>query len=81
MKLLLYLDKIRFKRCVKPRNALPGVDPDLVTFDDGNPSAFGTVGYALFELDDSSDDKYSASLVMSKAKLGPPCSHLGNIQK
>ena len=74
--MLLCLDNVKFKRCVKPANALPGVDPDLVTFDDGNPFAFGTVGYALFELDDTSDDKYSACLIMSKAKLGP-LAHIG----
>ena len=74
--MLLYLDTVKFKRCVKPADALPGVDPDLVTFDDGNPSVFGTVAYALFEVDGTSDDKYAASLLMSKAKLGP-LAHIG----
>ena len=78
--MLTAVDDIKFKRCLKPENALPDEDPDLVTFNDGNPDAFGVSAYILYKLDDSSQDKYAASLVMSKAKLGP-IAHLGETSR
>ena len=66
--MLLQVDQIKFCRCVKPINADPNIDPDLVTFGDGNPEAFGAVSYVLFTLTDGSR---SAHLLISKAKLSP----------
>ena len=67
---------ISLKRCIKPPNIVHGVDPDLVTFDDGNPSVFGTNAYALFKTNRQSSEKYTALLIMLKAKLGP-LAHIG----
>ena len=75
--MLLEVEKIKFRRCVKPENADPTIDPDLITFCDGNPEAFGVVGYVLFTLIDGTR---SASLLMSKAKLGP-LSHKGETSR
>ena len=74
--MLLHLDKIEIKRCIKLPNIIPEMDPDLVTFNDGNPSVFGTVGYTQFETDNLAEKKYTASLLMSKAKL-EPIAHIG----
>jgi len=66
--MLLDLDNIRFSRCIKPKNSDENILPDLVTFSDGNPDAYGVVSYAVFTLKDSSK---VANFLMSKAKLGP----------
>ena len=66
--LLLEVEKVKFDRCVKPVGANADVDPDLVTFCDGNPDAFGVAAYAMYELENGGKQ---ATLLMSKAKLGP----------
>ena len=66
--MLLKLDLVKFVRSFKPDNADPNIHPDLVTFNDGNPDAFGAVAYALWTLTDSTR---VARLIMSKAKLAP----------
>ena len=66
--MLLKLADIKFTRCVKPPDVDPNIDPDLITFNDGNPDAYGVVAYILFTLNGGGK---SASLLMSKAKLGP----------
>jgi len=75
--MLLEVDKIKFQRCLKPKDVDPDIDPDLITFCDGNPEAFGVVGYILFTLLDGSR---SATLLMSEAKLGP-ISHKGETSR
>ena len=76
-KMLLSLDKVKFRICVKPPNVVPGTEPNLITFNDGNPLVFATMAYTLFKVNDQSDDrKYVASLLMFKAKLGP-LAHIG----
>ena len=59
---------IRFARSMKPENTDPDFHPQLVTFSDGNPEAFGTVAFALWML---LDGKRKVTLIMSKGKLGP----------
>ena len=49
--LLLEVEKVKFARCFKPPGAA-NVDPNLVTFCDGNPDAFGVAAYVVFELED-----------------------------
>ena len=66
--MLLNLDMIRFVRSFKPYGVDPNVDPDLITFEDENPDAFGAVAYALWTLTDSTK---VVRLIMSKAKLAP----------
>ena len=66
--LLIEVEKVKFARCVKPPGAATNVDPNLVTFCDGNPDAFGVAAYVVFELDDGGK---TSNLLMSKAKLGP----------
>ena len=73
--MLLGLDQVKFDRCFKPINAVG--DPSLVTFDDGNPDAFGVCAYALYDLE---NDDRSAGLMMAKAKLGP-LTHKGETVK
>ena len=50
--MLLSLDEIKFRRCIKPPNVVPGTKTDLITFNDGNLSVYATVAYALFEVTD-----------------------------
>ena len=66
--MLLKLELIKFVRSFKPDGADPSVDPDLITFEDGSPDAFGAVAYALWTLTDSTK---VVKLIMSKAKLAP----------
>ena len=73
--MLLQVEKITFDRCVKAIGAVG--DPDLVTFNDGNPDAFGVAAYAVYDLENG--DR-SAALLMSKAKLGP-LTHKGETVK
>ena len=66
--MLLQLNCIKFPRCVKPENCDMNILPDLVTFNDGNPDAYGVVAYVLWTLNDG---QKVSNLLMSKAKLGP----------
>ena len=66
--MLDYLKNVTFPRSVKPNDADPMVMPELVTFSDGNESAYGTVAYVLWTLLDGTK---KASLFISKAKLAP----------
>ena len=66
--LLLQLESIKFPRSFKPENTDPEIPPDLITFEDGNPDAFGCVAYALWTMIDGSRE---ARLIMAKAKLSP----------
>ena len=71
------LKDVKFRRSVKPRNVKVGTKPKLVTFGDGNPDSYGTVAYALWELDNGMKE---ANLMMAKARLGP-VTHLGETVK
>ena len=64
--MLMKLEEIKFPRSFKPDCVDPNIDPDLVTFSDGNPHAFGTVAYVIWTLEDGSRQ---SRLVGSKAKL------------
>ena len=66
--MLLRLEMIKFTRSFKPDGADLNIDPDLVTFEDGNPDAYGAVAYALWTLSDSTK---VVRLIMSKVKLAP----------
>ena len=46
--MLIKLESITFSRSFKPENVDVNVCPDLVTFSDGNPHAFGTVAYVVW---------------------------------
>ena len=75
--MLLMLEDIRFPRCIIPHNSVGKVKPDLVTFNDGNPNAYGVVAYAVFTLEDG---HRAARFLMAKAKLGP-LTHKGETVK
>ena len=62
------LKSIKFPRSMKPVDADNSIKPDLITFSDGNPDAFGTVAYSIWTLEDGSKE---IKLIMSKAKLSP----------
>ena len=64
--MLSKLDEVKFNRCFKPVGAVG--DPSLVTFNDGNPDAFGVCAYALYDLENGG------------AKLGP-LTHKGGTVK
>ena len=67
-RILNSLEETRFARSMKPVRTNPDIKPTLVTFSDGNPDAYGTVAYAIWTL---LDGNKVATLIMSKAKLGP----------
>ena len=52
--MLMRVEEIKFPRSFKPDCVDPNIDPDLVTFSDGNPHAFGTVAYVIWTLEDGS---------------------------
>lgn len=66
--MLLKLETIHFPRSFKPENVDTNIKPDFCTFNDGNPDAYGTVGYARWTLTDGSK---ACSLLLSKSHLGP----------
>ena len=76
--MLLQLDLVKFVRSFKPVGTDPDIAPDSVTFEDGNPDAFGAVAYALWTMADSTK---VARLIMSKAKLAPIVKKGGNCQE
>ena len=61
--MVMRLEEIKFPRSFKPDCVDANIDPDLVTFSDGNPHAFGTVAWTL------EDGSRQSRLVGSKAKL------------
>ena len=54
--MLLSLDEIKFRWCIKPPNVVPGTKPNLITNNDGNPSVYVTVAYTLFDVTDQGQD-------------------------
>ena len=75
--LLKTLKNVTFPRSIRPSNADEDIKPDLVTFCDGNPDAYGGVAYALWTLQDGSKE---ARIIVAKAKLGP-LTHKGETVK
>ena len=71
--MLTQLETIFFPRSYKPEGVNPTIKPDLCTLNDGNPNAYGTVGYARWTL---MDGTYRCRLMLSKARLSP-LSHKG----
>ena len=67
-RMLHALKDIKIDRCVKPLNTDDSYKPDLVTFDDGNPDAFGSPIYGRWKL---LNGLFKCRLLASKAKLGP----------
>ena len=65
-KQMMNLDLIKFKRCVRPVDAVN--KPMLVIFSDASREAYGCVGYVRWELKDGSFKSY---LLMSKSKVAP----------
>lgn len=66
--MLVELEKIKFPRSFKPEGVDSSVRPDFCTFNDGNPDAYGTVGYARWTLVDGTK---CCRLMLSKSRLGP----------
>ena len=66
--MLSQLDSITFPRSFKPHGVDDSVKPDFITFNDGNPDAFGTVGYIRWTL---MDGTRQCRLMLSKSRLGP----------
>ena len=62
------LKEITVPRSMKPYDVKSDINPDLITFSDGGPNAYGTVAYVRWELQDETRE---CRLIMSKAKLGP----------
>ena len=64
--LLKSVELIRFKRCIKPENAIG--DPELLMFSDGSSDAMCTVAYARWLL---SDSKFECRLWCAKTRVTP----------
>ena len=71
--MLTQLEDMSFPRSFKPDSVDLNIKPDFCTLNDGNPDAFGTVGYARWTL---LDGTYSCRLMLSKSRLSP-LSHKG----
>lgn len=63
---LYKLENIRFKRAIRPENAVG--DPVLILFSDGSKHSYGAVAYCRF-LTQSGD--YETSIIMAKNKITP----------
>ena len=66
--MLSQIDNIHFPRSFKPKDVDPNIAPEFCSFNDGNPDAFGTVGYARWTLIDGTK---KCCLMLSKSRLGP----------
>ena len=66
--MLMQLENIKFPKSFKPDDVDPYIKPDFCTFNDGNPDAFGTVGYARWTL---LDGTRCCRLMLSKSRLAP----------
>ena len=64
---MLEMNHIKFKRCVKPKDAA-NEQPMLIIFSDGSSNAFGACAYARWKLNDG---RYSCRLILSKHRLAP----------
>ena len=71
--MLMQLNDIYFPRSFKPELVDPAVKPDFCTLNDGNPDAFGTVGYIRWAM---LDGTHECRLMLSKSRLSP-LSHKG----
>ena len=71
--MLSHLEKVLFPRSFKPQGIDTTVKPDLCTLNDGNPDAYGTVGYARWTMIDGT---HKCTLILSKSRLSP-LSHKG----
>ena len=60
------MEKIEFRRCVRPRNAVG--KPVLIIFGDASTRAFGGCAYVRWELDDGS---YWVTLLIAKGRVSP----------
>ncbi|KAJ8033541.1 hypothetical protein HOLleu_23814 [Holothuria leucospilota] len=60
--------QLEFKRCVKPRDAEPGVLPTLVMFSDASQQALGTAAYIRYKL---LNGHFESRLIASKSRVAP----------
>ena len=66
MKEMDVLEKVTFRRCLKPSTAYG--DPDLVVFSDGSKEAFGAAAYVLWETNEGVNE---SNLITSKNRVAP----------
>ena len=59
------MEEVKFKRCVKLLKVIPRAEPDLVMFNNCNPSEFETSSQS------GQGKEYTALPLISKAKLKP----------
>lgn len=60
------IEKLRFKRSIKPKNAVKD-KPILVVFSDGSKQAYGAVAYARWK----TTDGYRSQLIAAKCRIAP----------
>ncbi|KAJ8019238.1 hypothetical protein HOLleu_42307 [Holothuria leucospilota] len=60
--------QLEFKRCVKPRDAEPGVLPTLAMFSDASEQALGTAAYIRYKL---LNGHFESRLIASKSRVAP----------
>ncbi|KAJ8032137.1 hypothetical protein HOLleu_25575 [Holothuria leucospilota] len=60
--------QLEFKRCVKPRDAEPGVLPTLVMFSDASEQALGTAAYIRYKL---LNGHFESRLIANKSRVAP----------
>lgn len=63
---LFNMEKVKFKRCVKPRNTVG--QPNLVMFSDGSNEAYGTCAYVQWHL---ANGTFVANLLAAKSRVTP----------
>ena len=71
--MLAGLKDVKFSRSYKPERTATDVDPELCTFNNGNPNAMGTASYIRWKIQDGS---FQCRLMISKGRLGH-LDHLG----
>ena len=75
--MLIKLHEVKFLRSFKPSQVNPNILPAYCSLSDGNPDAFGEVGYARWTM---LDGTFECRLMMAKASLSP-LTHKGETVK
>ena len=66
--MLLEIHSVKFPRFVKPISANNKENPDLYIFGDSNPDSFGSVAYAVFEIESGAKESILLGPILRKVR-------------
>ena len=66
--MLLEIDSVKFPRFVKPISANNKENPDRYIFGDSNPDSFGSVAYAVFDIESGGKESILLGPILRKVR-------------